>query len=631
VQRNDVIEIADGLLARAVEFYVPGTGRTEFPGAPSVWGARSDGMEGFARTLLLSAFRLRGTPQESRPAWLETFQRGLNEGPQDGGWVRPQRRGQSVVESASVALSLQLAPDDLWHVLDSDAQARLVAWMQDAVTVYVNDSNWLMFSQTIAQFLVMVGQGDAKTDAAIDRSRSRIEAWYRGDGLYTDGDGQSFDYYNAWAFHYYPPLLAYLNRDAELMKLYGGRLSEYVPFLRGLLDPVSGAPVYQGRSLIYRFAAASPLAMAALFKAVEPEIEEQSGASWSRALRYFIDRGAIKDGVLVPGWHGHDARIMQRYSGPASPYWASKAFVSLLIDDDAVFWKGSQDRLSFEIEPTMQSVGSGLLATNTSGVAVLHNHGGDQQRSHAKSFFVDDPLYARRSYSSRTSPQIVNGLADNSLLVAHGRRLSQRGRVRSIASGDNWVSSEIRTTLELPWARHRLFEHPKLSWIGPRVRSVGAAVRETTMVCDDGTAIHLYIFAEPPSGDVTVTGWAVPVEEQSGAGANEQLDQTQLYWKAIADDTTVELRGLLGFNRVDVLSGAATTPHTGHVRLAALRGLPHAQIFVLASRIGQTSFAESDSIRDMECFVDESGLVTVENGAAVLAKFHHGLCVATSL
>ncbi|GAA3506385.1 hypothetical protein GCM10019016_135000 [Streptomyces prasinosporus] len=53
--------MADGLLTAARRWSTPGGAPLDLPGRPSRSGARSDGLEGYARTFLAAAFRVAGT------------------------------------------------------------------------------------------------------------------------------------------------------------------------------------------------------------------------------------------------------------------------------------------------------------------------------------------------------------------------------------------------------------------------------------------------------------------------------------------------------------------------------------------------------------------------------------------
>ena len=70
--------MADDLLAAVQRFRSPRGGRIDLPGAPAKAGVVSDGLEGFARTFLLAAFRAAGD-EDGKP--VEPYLDGLVSGP----------------------------------------------------------------------------------------------------------------------------------------------------------------------------------------------------------------------------------------------------------------------------------------------------------------------------------------------------------------------------------------------------------------------------------------------------------------------------------------------------------------------------------------------------------------------
>ncbi len=273
-------------------------------------GRLSDGLEGYARTLLLAALRRDETA-------LERYADGLAAGVA-GVWPSIEDRSQPLVEAASVALALRLTRPLLWDRLDDPVRQRAADWLADALTAEPWPCNWELFPVTVGGFLQDVGHEVDASRKAIDRGLSRIEDWYVGDGWYTDGDGRKFDYYNGWAMHLYPVLHAWLADDPRLLDLYGGRLERHLADYARLFG-ADGAPMLQGRSLTYRFATAAPLWLGALTgRTPLPAGETRRLASG--ALKYFLERDAVDaDGLLTLGWHGPNEAFLQSYSGPASP------------------------------------------------------------------------------------------------------------------------------------------------------------------------------------------------------------------------------------------------------------------------------------------------------------------------
>ncbi|MFJ4471850.1 DUF2264 domain-containing protein [Streptomyces sp. NPDC089424] len=493
---------ADALLA-AVEPYA-GADRALYhlPGDRSSSSGRlSDGLEGYARTLLLAAFRRDG-------AVLERYADGLAAGVR-GVWPRVQDRSQPLVEAASVALGLRLTRELLWDRLDDAVRQRAAGWLADALVARPWPNNWELFPVTVGGFLEDIGHETEAARAAVDRGLERIEQWYLGDGWYTDGDGRKFDHYNGWALHLYPVLHAWLAGDGELLDRYGGRLRRYLADQARLFG-ADGAPMHQGRSLTYRFAAAAPLWLGAL-TGHTPLPPGQTRRLASGALRHFLDRGAVDEhGVLTLGWHGPDRAPLQAYSGPASPYWASKGFVGLLLPAGHEVWTAAEEPGPAERADAVTPLGPPnwlVQSTRTDGVVRLHNHGSEDARY--------DPYYTRLAYSTVTRPSAAY---DNSVIVGGD---AGRTQIVPLGVGEGWAAS-----------RH----------------TVRDGVHVTNLVAADGAVeVRAHLVAGAAAGTpVRVTGWAA------------------------ADGLRADLVPAVGLD--DTLTGTVTGPHGLFVALVRLTG-----------------------------------------------------------
>ncbi|MGP2436276.1 DUF2264 domain-containing protein [Streptomyces sp. JW3] len=504
--------VADGLLAAAWRWRTPGGALLDLPGRPSRSGTRSDGLEGYARTFLAAAFRVAGAGGADPHGWLDRYAEGLAAGTRTPGrddtesWpliLDHDVQGQPMVESASVALGLRLTAPWLWQHLDAGVQDQAEEWLRGALRHTPAPNNWYLFPYTVAGFLESVGRGDAETAAVRDRALELLEGWYRGGGWYADGDGRAFDHYNGWALHLYPVLDAHLGGDPAAGARYGERLREHLAGF-ALLFGGDGAPLHFGRSLTYRFAASAAVGLGALtgHTPLTPGVSRRLA---SGSLRYFLDRGALTDdGLLSLGWHGpHDA-VLQSYSGPASPYWASKVFVALLAPAGHPLWTATEEPAPVETADRVLSLPApGLLvqATRADGIVRLHNHGSDHVRSHeGESAAGDDPHYGRQAYSTRTGPTAPGNAADNHLSVEVAGRPSVRRRLHPLGAGHGdgwgWAAS---------WHRPVFAGGPPMV-PGLRVDSVTVAV--------GAYELRVHRVSGAPAGTrVTQTGWATGPDE----------------------------------------------------------------------------------------------------------------------
>lgn len=435
--------VADELLLAVRPYASPHHGLINLPGPrPSASGPRSDGLEGYARTFLLAALRVAGAHGDDPHGHLARYAEGLASGTghTDGHdrWPLMADCPQAIVESASVALSLRLTRPWLWDTLDDRTRRRAVDWLLPALGPPPVDNNWWLFGLTVAGFLQDAGIETDLARRTIDRSLARIEEWYEGDGWYSDGDNRSFDHYNGWALHLYPVLHAHLAGDEDLLDRYGPRLRAHLDGYARLFG-ADGSPMPYGRSLTYRFAAASAPWLGAL-TGHTPLGPGATRRLASGALRHFLDRGATDDrGLLTLGWHGPYEPVLQGYSGPASPYWASKGFLGLLLPPDHPAWTGREERLPAETEDAVTALASpGLLVQSTvaDGLVRLHNHGSSQSGGQ------DDPGYARFAYSTRTGPTTEpTALPDNHFALVVDGRPTSRGPAEPRGAGPGWAAS----------------------------------------------------------------------------------------------------------------------------------------------------------------------------------------------
>ena len=179
-----------------------------------------------------------------------------------------------------------------------------------------------------------------------------------------------------------------------------------------------GSPLIQGRSLIYRFAAAAPFWVGAIAGVPSVSLGRLRGAA-TRIVRHFVDHGAPDErGLLTLGWHGPWPRLAQSYSGPGSPYWASKGMLGIALPADHPVWTAPEEPLPVRGAATrcgpIRAPGWWSSGTRADGIVRVVNHGTDHAVEGAT--VADSPLYARLGYSTATSP---------------GARRQRLGRARS--------------------------------------------------------------------------------------------------------------------------------------------------------------------------------------------------------
>lgn len=450
-------QLADRLLTATAPHASPTGALVTLPGPSSASGPWSDGMEGFARTFLLAAFRVRGAQGEDPHGVLDHFRSGLVAGVDPSSeerWPTIAERRQAVVEAASVAIALSETRPWLWDLLEDRERQHVVDWLAGVVGTAGYTNNWTWFQNVIEAFLAQVGGPWQQSD--LDRNGEIQEGLYIGDGWYSDGAGatgvrQSFDYYAGWAWHVYPLLHSRIE-GVPLADTHRERLGLFIEQARDLVGS-RGAPLFQGRSLTYRFGMLAPF-WAAAIAGVSPLPAGVTRELGSNVVSHFLDSGAIDEHGLLPiGWHRSFTPIRQLYTSGSSPYWASKGFLGLLLPEGNDEWTMTTP----PAQPARETVSvrslsaPGWLVINSpaDGIVRVLNHGSDGFRAPAGAPRTDDPFYQRAAYSNVTSPElspaaIADPLESHVTLLAADGTASHRGAIERVHLGERVAVSRSR-------------------------------------------------------------------------------------------------------------------------------------------------------------------------------------------
>jgi len=407
--RLDWTNFADRLLVSARRHASEGNARITFPGVEGGYGRAVDGLEGFARTFLLAAFRLAGERGEGLEDLADFYRRGIVTGVDPSAkdrWVRMDEHPQAKVEAASLAVALDMSRPWIWDQLDDVTRQRVIAYLAPVVgdDTYPK-TNWLWFRVVVQTFLRSVGgpwsEDDIIADLALHDELTRADGWI------SDGFERSYDHYVGWALHVYPVLWPRME-GAE--GLSARSVADAAALDRYLEDAVrligaDGSPLLQGRSLVYRFAAAAPFWAGAIAGVRSTSLGTLRHAA-EKVVRHFVDAGAPDErDILTLGWHGEWRELAQSYSGPGSPYWAVKGLLGVMLPADHPVWAAEAEPLPVERGDYLRSVtapGWVVSGTRADGIVRIANHGTDHALEGA--MVGDSPLYARIGYSTAAAP-----------------------------------------------------------------------------------------------------------------------------------------------------------------------------------------------------------------------------------
>jgi hypothetical protein len=441
--RADWVRLADRMLLSVRPYASDGHARITPPGPEGGYGRGVDGLEGFARTFLLAGSRLAGERGVDPLGLAEWFAAGIATGTDptsDERWVRLDEHPQAKVEAASLALVLDMTRPWIWDLLSPSVQDRVVAYLAPAVG---DDTypriNWVWFRLVVQTFLRSVGAAWSPDDVAADLATH--DTFVRADGWLSDGPERSFDHYTGWALHLYPTLWARMAGATDLAE--PRRAGDVARLDRYLTDAVTlvgadGSPLLQGRSLVYRFAAAAPFWIGAMAEvpSVGPGLLRRAA---SGIVKHFVENGAPDDrGLLTLGWHGAWPRLAQSYSGPSSPYWASKGMLGLSLPADHPVWTADEEPLPLEEGDVLRAVrapGWIVSGTRADGIVRVINQGTDHAVEGATT--GDSPLYSRLGYSTGTTPLLdedawVRPVDQSVCLVDAAGRSTHRTGMRTV-------------------------------------------------------------------------------------------------------------------------------------------------------------------------------------------------------
>lgn len=324
-----------------------------YPGMHSTNGRRADGIEGFARVFPIAGVWLgTGHPDAidvggQSLSLSAAFTQGVLAGtdPKSPGYWGPVNDyGQRIVESSDIALGLWTSREQIWNRLDAAQRRQVADWLIRAVEVETFDGNWELFPTVVHRVLKALGVDTRRVDERMVTRWQHFKSSYRGDGWFWDPPN-GFDYYNAWSIHYQMFWLDQIAPDFDPAFIRKTN-AELVGLFKYLFGP-RGFPM-MGRSSCYRMAAPTPLVTATWLspQAVSPgEAMRAMDLTWG----WFVQHGALADGVVTQGFCGVNPEILGDYSGPASCLWAYRSLIAATwLDGRVKLFDAARTRLPVE-------------------------------------------------------------------------------------------------------------------------------------------------------------------------------------------------------------------------------------------------------------------------------------------
>lgn len=335
--RDDVIHAVITMLEALDKQFPSGQSQFSLGDTCAHYSAEIARMEGLSRALWgLFPLLAGGTQTPLAEKYLQAIKRGTDPQSPDY-WGETGPYDQRLVEMAAYGMGLALLSTRLTAMFSEAELVNLHRWLNQITDAQMPDSNWNYFA-----IIVQLGfkrAGLPFDQAAIDRRFAMMEAYYLGDGWYSDGPGRPKDYYISMAFHFYGLVYATLNPDdaarAAALRERSRRFAEDFIYM----SAAEGASVPFGRSLTYRFAMVA-FWSAAAFAELDVFSPGIIKGLILRHLRWWQQQPIFdRDGILTLGFCYPNLAMCEDYNAPGSPYWAMKVFLILALPEDHPFWQ----------------------------------------------------------------------------------------------------------------------------------------------------------------------------------------------------------------------------------------------------------------------------------------------------
>lgn len=293
----------------------------------------------------LDAVELDAGEERKRAALAALAQQGIAHAtdPSSPDYMNFTQRKQRIVDAAFLAQGLLRCWNSVWLQLDDLTKDAVCTAMRQTRSDCPGFNNWLVFAAIIEAFLCKAGQEWDRM--RVDYAIRQHDQWYKGDGVY--GDGQSFhwDYYNSFVIQ---PMLddilrvvtEHYDHWGKFKEPFADRLRRYSAIQARMIAADGSFPPF-GRSLAYRCGAFHALAHSALHHDLP---EELSPAAARCALNAVIHRTLAaaanfdSDGWLRIGLCASQPGLGEAYISTGSLYLCLCAFLPLGLPPHDPFW-----------------------------------------------------------------------------------------------------------------------------------------------------------------------------------------------------------------------------------------------------------------------------------------------------
>lgn len=492
--RQDLVTALNGMLSALDKQFPAGRSRFSLGETSAHYATDIAKMEGLSRVLWgLFPLMAGGDTTPFSDKYINAIRIGTDPTHPDY-WGETAPYDQRLVEMAAYGLGLTLLQEKLTDLFSEREVMNLHAWLNQITDAEMPDSNWNYFA-----IMVQLGfkrAGLPYDQSAIDRRFAMMDAYYLGDGWYSDGAGRPKDYYISMAFHFYGLIYATLSGDEERAAVLRERSRLFAnDFI--FMSAADGASIPFGRSLTYRFAMVafwSAVAFSGL-KVFTPGIVK---GIILRHLRWWQQQPITdRDGILTLGFAYPNLAMCEDYNSPGSPYWALKTMLILALPEAHPFWQAEEQPLpplaEKRVLPKAQQI---LIHARQSQHVTLLTAG----QLELNNYVNTEAKYTKFAYSSRFGFTIERGryglkhaASDSMLLLAdgdnyyRGRRDCEEVRVDEnfiFSRWSPWHDVHVDTWL-IPFGEWHLRLHRINSARTLQTAEGGFAVRKTEPQADE--------------------------------------------------------------------------------------------------------------------------------------------------
>src|SRR5438270_2555127 len=252
--------------------------------------------------------------------------------------------GQPLVDTAFLAQGILRAPSALWEALDARIRGQVIEALKSSRAIATPTSNnWVMFAAMVEA--VLQTMGEKTIEERLEGCVRRMLSWYRGDGVYGDGEFFHFDYYNSFVIH--PMLLDVLavlkRKDSQFEPAFATELRRarrFAEIQERLIAPDGTFPSL-GRSTTYRFGALQALAQLTLIGQIPERIKPaQVRCAMTAVIRKMIEAPRTFDdaGWLQIGFCGYQPSLGEAYISTGSLYLCAAALLPLGLPPADPLW-----------------------------------------------------------------------------------------------------------------------------------------------------------------------------------------------------------------------------------------------------------------------------------------------------